>query len=67
MTLFISACALAFGLYIVLYPIRAARIWGWEHMDRLSHARRILYLRAFRAMGACIGLAGMLFGLLTPR
>ena len=60
MSLFVSAAAVALGAYIAISPARAARIWGWEHLDKLTPKGRVLYLRAFRAMGIVIGLAGVL-------
>jgi hypothetical protein len=60
MNLFVSAVALALGGFITVSPIRAARIWGWEHLDNLAPKHRTLYFWGFRIMGIAIGLAGIL-------
>lgn len=63
MDLFLSLVALVFGVFIVVSPARAAQIWGWEHLGTMPARRRALYMRAFRAMGFVIALAGVLFEL----
>lgn len=55
-----SAVALALGVFVVVSPARAVRIWGWEHFDALPRRHKATYLLSFRVMGIVICLAGML-------
>ena len=63
MTLFISAIALALGIFTAISPIRATKVWGWKQLDQLGPRHRTLYLRWYRAFWILLGLAGMLFAL----
>ena len=60
MSLFLSGVALASGVFIVIAPGRAARIWGWENFETLTPTHKRWYLRSFRFMGTVIALGGIL-------
>jgi hypothetical protein len=60
MSLFLSAVAIVFGVYIAISPARAAKIWGWEHLRTLAGNHKKWYLRGFRLMGIVIALGGIL-------
>jgi hypothetical protein len=61
MNLLVSAIAVTFGIFAASSPLRAAEIWGWNHLHRLSPAQRVLYLRVYRAFGVVLCLGGVLF------
>jgi hypothetical protein len=60
MSLFLSAVAVVFGVYIAISPAMAAKIWGWERLDTLAPNHKKGYLRGFRLMGVVIALGGVL-------
>ena len=60
MSLFLSAVALAAGVFIAMAPTRAARIWGWENFHTLAPTHKRWYLRGFRIMGIVIAVGGVL-------
>ena len=63
MNLLIGTAALALGIFVVLSPARATKLWGWKQFERLEPRHRILYLRCYRAFGISLGLSGMLVAL----
>jgi hypothetical protein len=65
MTFFVSVTALIVGIFIVAWPARAARIWGWKHFDEMSPRDRTTYLRSYRGMGIVVGLAAVMAALDT--
>jgi hypothetical protein len=63
MNLFATIAAMAFGIFAVASPARAASIWGWRQLDKLAPEQRSLYLRLYRAFGIILCLAGLLVAL----
>jgi hypothetical protein len=63
MNLLISAIALAFGIFVLVSPARATKLWGWKHFNQLGPRHRMLYLRWYRVFGISIGLSGILVAL----
>lgn len=60
MTVLIILAALIVGIFIVVAPARAMRIWGWKHFDEMSPRDQSTYLRSYRGMGIVVGLAAIL-------
>ena len=59
----VSTAALAMGLFIATSPAQAARLWGSERLDKLAPEGKVWFLRAYRALGVMLSLAGVLFAL----
>jgi hypothetical protein len=62
MVLFISGITFALGTFIAVFPVPAARIWGWKNFESLGPRPKASYLRSFRVMGITLGIAGFLLG-----
>jgi hypothetical protein len=63
MTIVVSTAALALGLFIATSPAQAARLWSSQRLEKLAPGRRVWFLRAYRALGVMLSLAGVLFAL----
>jgi hypothetical protein len=63
MILFVSAVAIALGVFATLAPGRAAAIWGSERLSKLTPPRRSLFLQSYRIFGVILCLAAILFAL----
>ena len=63
MTVFVSTAALALGALFLLSPARAAKTWGWKHMDDMTPRRKAAYLWGLRALGVSLTLSGILFAI----
>lgn len=50
----------AAGLFVMIAPARAAKVWGWKNLDKLGPAARRWYFRVYRAWGVLLCLAGIL-------
>jgi hypothetical protein len=60
MDLTIGAIALAFGVFTLVSPVRAAEVWGAGRLSKLDPRKRANYLIWCRVFGAFLGLAGIL-------
>jgi hypothetical protein len=58
--LFLSAIAMALGLFVATSPAQAARIWASERLTGLAPQKRALFLRLFRTFGIILFLGGAL-------
>jgi hypothetical protein len=65
MNLLVSAVGIALGVFIMVAPQRAARIWGAERLEKLAPPRRSFFLQWYRAFGVTLCLAALLFALDT--
>jgi hypothetical protein len=63
MNIVVSTAALALGLFIATAPAHAAQLWGSQRLHKLTPARKVWFLRAYRALGVMLSLAGVLFAL----
>lgn len=63
MNVFVSTAALALGIFIASAPAQAARLWSAGRLEKLAPGRRVWFLRAYRALGVMLSLAGVLFAL----
>jgi hypothetical protein len=61
----LSAVAVAAGLFAAISPARAARIWGWDHLDSLAPGKRTQYLYRYRVFGIVLCLAGICYAIDT--
>jgi hypothetical protein len=64
MTFPVSVTALVVGIFIVVWPARAARIWGWKHFDEMSPRSGDLPAKLSR-YGIVVGLAAVMAALDT--
>jgi len=60
-SLTVSAVSMVLGIFIAVYPDRAAKTWGAQRLDNLAPAGRALFVRCYRALGILLCLAGVLF------
>jgi len=58
--LFLSAIAVALGVFVAISPAQAAQIWAPKRLTRLAPDRRPSFLRLVRAFGIVLCLAGAL-------
>jgi hypothetical protein len=56
----LSAAAMVFGAFVVVSPIRAAKIWAAGGLDTLEPARRVVFLGWYRVFGIVLFLGGLL-------
>ncbi len=63
MNILVSTAALALGIFIASAPAQAARLWSAGRLETLAPNRRVWFLRAYRALGVMLSLAGVLFAL----
>jgi hypothetical protein len=59
----VSTAALALGLFILTRPAQAASLWSSDRYTNLSPEKKTWFLRAYRALGVLLSLAGVLFAL----
>jgi hypothetical protein len=55
----VSLVAVAFGIFVIISPARAAKIWGWKNLDQLTPLGRSWYFRAYRMWGVLLCAAGI--------
>lgn len=60
MDLVISTLSVALGIAVTAEPERAARVWGWKDLDRLTPSSRCWYLRTYRIFGVLLSIAGIM-------
>ena len=58
--LYLSTIAVALGIFVVLSPAQAAKIWAPQRLAKLAPERRPSLLRLVRAFGIVLCLAGAL-------
>ncbi len=63
MNVLVSTAALALGLFIATRPVQAAKLWSSDRYTNLSPERKAWFLRAYRALGIMLSVAGVLFAL----
>jgi hypothetical protein len=63
MDLLLGTTAFAIGVFVVLAPMRAIKIWGWKQMYQLEPRRRTLYVRCYQVFGISLSLSGILVAL----
>jgi hypothetical protein len=60
MKLVLSAVAMVFGAFVVVSPVRAAKIWAAGRLDTLEPAQRAVFLGWYRVFGIILFLGGLL-------
>jgi hypothetical protein len=60
MNLLLSAVAMLFGAFVVVSPVRAAKLWAAGRLDRLEPAQRTVFLGWYRIFGVILFLGGLL-------
>jgi len=60
MNLLLSAAAMVFGAFIVVSPVRAARLWAAGRLDSLKPAQKAVFLGWYRIFGVILFLGGLL-------
>jgi hypothetical protein len=63
MDLSLSAVGIILGLFVAISPLRAAKIWSSERLERLAPQDRASFLRRYRAFGIVLCLGGALVAL----
>ena len=58
--LWVSAVAMALGIFVLTSPAKAAKVWGSEKFYKLSPEQRVPLLRWWRAFGFLLCLAAVL-------
>jgi hypothetical protein len=58
--LFLSAVAMALGVFVATSPAQAAQIWASERLTSLAPEKRASFSRLFRAFGIVLCLGGAL-------
>jgi hypothetical protein len=56
----LSAAAMVFGAFVVVSPVRAAKIWAAGRLEALEPARRGVFLGWYRVFGIVLFLGGLL-------
>jgi hypothetical protein len=59
--LFVSAIAMALGVFVTASPAVAAEIWSSERLQRLAPQKRAAFVRWYRVLGILLCLGAALF------
>ena len=60
MKLLLSMVAMVFGAFVVVWPVRAAKIWAAGRLDTLKPSQRAVFLGWYRIFGVILFLGGLL-------
>ena len=63
MNLLLSTVSMAFGVFVAVSPVRAAKIWAAGRLDGLEPERRTSFLWWYRVFGIILFLGGFLSAL----
>ena len=58
--LLVSAVTMALGIFVLVSPAHAAKVWGSEKFHKLNPDQRVSLLRCWRALGFLLCLEAVL-------